>query len=171
MSGTVRTLGDAGRVRLVIAFGVACGLLFGLGVLTFVYARGASYLTDDSAACANCHVMREQYSGWIKASHRSSAICNDCHTPPGLIPKYYTKVLNGFFHSLAFTTGGFPEPIRITGRNRRVTEEACRHCHAPVVEAMVADPRGSGARGEVSCIRCHTSVGHLQMSSIGTAPP
>ena len=40
----------AGRIRLEIAFGVACGLLFGLGLLTFVYARGGSYFTDDSAA-------------------------------------------------------------------------------------------------------------------------
>jgi len=157
--------------RAILLLGAVLGVAAGIGGYTFVYARGYSYLTNDPRACANCHVMNEQYDGWVKGPHRAVAACNDCHTPPGLFGKYATKATNGFWHSFYFTTGGFPEPIRITGRNRRVTEEACRHCHAPVVEAMVADPRGSGARGEVSCIRCHTSVGHLQMSSIGTAPP
>ena len=115
------------------------GLAAGVGAYTFLYARGASYLTDDPRACANCHVMEEQYVGWTKSSHRAVAVCNDCHTPPGLVPKYGTKAINGFNHSFAFTTGRFPEPIRITGRNRRVTEAACRKCHEPIVEAI--DPQ------------------------------
>ena len=48
---------------------------------TFAYARGWAYMTDDPRACANCHVMNEQYDGWIKSSHRSVAVCNDCHVP------------------------------------------------------------------------------------------
>ena len=159
-----------GRASAVSAL-VVLGAAFGLGIYTFVYAKGWSYLTNDPKACANCHVMNEQYDGWLKASHRSVAVCNDCHVPHDFAGKYYTKARNGFWHSFYFTTQAFHEPIRATPGSRKVTEAACRHCHAPVVEAMVADPRGSGARGEVSCIRCHTSVGHLQMSSIGTAPP
>ena len=31
------------------------------------YAQGFSYLSDDPAACANCHIMREHYDGWQKA--------------------------------------------------------------------------------------------------------
>ena len=46
---------------------VVVGLALGVGASTFVYARGASYLTNDPAACVNCHVMREQY-GWIAGS-------------------------------------------------------------------------------------------------------
>ncbi len=34
--------------------GVAVGLAVGIGSYTFVYARGASYLTNDPGACANC---------------------------------------------------------------------------------------------------------------------
>ena len=157
--------------RAILLLGAVLGVAAGIGGYTFVYARGYSYLTNDPRACANCHVMNEQYDGWVKGPHRAVAACNDCHTPPGLFGKYATKATNGFWHSFYFTTGGFPEPIRITGRNRRVTEEACRHCHRPVVEPMVADPYGSHPRGAVSCIRCHTSVGHLQMSPIGTAAP
>ena len=64
-----------------ILLGVVIGVAVGIGAYTFVYARGWSYLTDDPAACANCHVMREQFDGWLKSSHRAVATCNDCHTP------------------------------------------------------------------------------------------
>lgn len=141
--------------------GAVLGAAAGIGGYTFAYARGYSYLTNDPRACANCHVMHEQYDGWTKGSHRAVAACNDCHTPPGLVGKYATKASNGFWHSFYFTTGGFHEPIRIRGRNRDVTEQACRHCHQEVVQAMAAEPYGTEGRGAVSCIRCHSSVGHL----------
>lgn len=134
------------------------GIAVGIGAYTFVYAKGASYLTNDPAACVNCHVMREQFDGWVKGSHRSVAVCNDCHTPPGAIGRYTTKALNGFWHSVAFTTGWFHEPIDITPRNRAVTEAACRGCHDAIVQAIEADP-GSGP---LACLTCHASVGHLQ---------
>jgi cytochrome c nitrite reductase small subunit len=142
----------------VVAGAMAIGLAAGVGAYTFVYARGASYLTDDPAACANCHVMQEQLDGWTAGSHRAVAGCNDCHTPPDLAGKYATKAVNGFWHSFAFTTGRFHEPIAMTPRNRGVTEAACRHCHGEVASAIEGHP----AQGAVRCIRCHESVGHLQ---------
>jgi len=146
------------------------GLTAGIGGYTFIYAEGASYLGHDSAACANCHIMREQYDGWVKSSHRSVAECNDCHTPPGLVQKYATKALNGFKHSTAFTTGWFHEPIRINRRNRAIVERACRHCHGEIVQAMVAGGDGHGRSGdEVSCVRCHGSVGHPELGPAADA--
>jgi cytochrome c nitrite reductase small subunit len=148
-----------GRTSWFVALAVSLGSAFGLGAYTFVYARGASYMTNDPRACANCHVMQTHYDGWIKSSHRSVAACNDCHTPPGLIPKYMTKASNGFWHSFAFTTGRFPDPLRIKPANRAVTEKACRGCHADTVSAM----DGAHDRQDASsCIRCHLSVGHLR---------
>lgn len=143
------------------------GAAIGTGLFTFGYARGASYLTNDPGACANCHVMEEQYAGWSRGSHRAVAVCNDCHTPPGLVPKYATKALNGWNHSLAFTTGRFPEPIRITERNRGVTEQACRKCHAEIVQAI--DPHSGpasaaghdGTGAALACLSCHRDAGHL----------
>jgi cytochrome c nitrite reductase small subunit len=146
------------RATWAIFIGLVFGAAAGIGGYTFVYARGASYLTNDPAACANCHVMEEQFRGWVKSSHRAVAVCNDCHTPAGLVPKYVTKASNGFWHSFYFTTGAFPEPIRITERNHRVTESACRACHEEVVSAI----EGSHAQGTVSCTRCHRSVGHME---------
>jgi cytochrome c nitrite reductase small subunit len=135
------------------------GAMFAVGSYTFIYAKGFSYLTNDPAACANCHVMQNHYSAWLKSSHRSVAVCNDCHTPPGLLPKYLTKGINGFNHSFAFTTGRFPEPLRITRRNESVTESACRKCHGEVVLA-IEGPHPETNR--LSCIRCHSTVGHLE---------
>lgn len=145
------------RLLPVIA-GSAIGIAAAVGGYTFLYARGHSYLTNDPQACANCHVMRDHFSAWVKSSHRSVAVCNDCHTPPGFIPKYVTKAENGFRHSLAFTTGRFPEPLRITPRNREVTERACRTCHQEIVAAI----EGHASAGRISCIRCHSTVGHLE---------
>ncbi|GMW00823.1 MAG: hypothetical protein AMXMBFR84_19600 [Candidatus Hydrogenedentota bacterium] len=156
----VRTL--QGRWRLLLAISVAVGLIAGsasgVGAYTFVYAKGASYMTDDPRACANCHVMEDQYSAWLKSGHRHVAVCNDCHTPKPLLSKYTVKALNGWHHSKAFTTGNFHEPIQITGRNLRVTEEACRRCHEDVVHSI--DLNHDDPSQAMSCVRCHSTVGH-----------
>jgi cytochrome c nitrite reductase small subunit len=140
----------------VLLVGLLSGVLLGLGVFTFGYARGGSYLTDDPGACANCHVMRAQYAGWLKSSHGKWAVCNDCHAPDGAA-KYGTKALNGAMHSWAFTTGLFPDEIRITGRNYGVADKACMKCHSEYVSGL-NQARHSGS--ELSCIRCHSRVGH-----------
>ena len=114
-------------------------------------------LTNDPAACANCHVMSDQYAGWTKSSHRSVATCNDCHTPHSLVPKYVVKARNGFWHSFYFTSGRFPEPIQITPRNFKVTEQACRSCHEDIVLAI----EGPHDENETACTQCHRNVGHL----------
>ncbi|MBP8129527.1 MAG: cytochrome c nitrite reductase small subunit [Candidatus Hydrogenedentes bacterium] len=139
---------------------VVTGALMGVGGYTFLYAKGASYLTNDPAACANCHIMRDHYDAWRKSSHHAVAVCNDCHTPHNFFGKYYTKARNGYHHSMAFTTGWFHEPIQITPVNKAITEEACRYCHQDIVEAMDS----SLAHAEqVSCIACHRSVGHMEL--------
>ena len=145
---------------------VLVGAFAGVGGYTFLYARGYSYLLDDPNACANCHVMQEQLDGWTKASHRAVATCNDCHTPHDVIGKYATKMRNGFWHSFYFTTGTFPEPIRILPRDRAITEATCRSCHGDIVEAIDAPVPG---REEMSCIRCHASVGHMSLAATSVA--
>ena len=140
-----------------VLLGVPLGVMLGVGLFTFGYARGASYMTDDPAACANCHVMNDQYDAWRKSSHHRVAVCNDCHTPPGLVPKYFTKALNGFNHSLAFTTGWFPDRIHITARNHGVTESSCAKCHEEIT-AGIQGVRHEGAK--VPCINCHINAGH-----------
>lgn len=170
---------------LAVLLAALLGTAVGAAGYTFIYAKGASYLTDDPRACANCHVMNEQYAGWVKGSHRAVAVCNDCHTPHDFLGKYASKALNGWHHSVAFTTGNFHEPIHIGERNLQVTEAACRSCHQDIVQAIEPGPWGGGpvkaqgaARedasphgtlhatprdGTMSCLRCHRSVGHMEL--------
>jgi cytochrome c nitrite reductase small subunit len=134
---------------------VAAGLAIGVGAYAFSYAKGASYLGNDPATCANCHVMQGHYAGWQAAPHHGVATCNDCHTPAGLISKYVVKATNGWHHSFAFTMGGYPDAIRARPESREVVEANCRRCHADLVEDIAHG-------GDTSCIRCHASVGHLR---------
>ena len=143
---------------LLLSLAVLLGAAIGLGVYTFGYARGYAYLTNDPAACANCHVMQEHLTSWMKGSHRAVATCNDCHTPHNFVGKYATTASNGVWHSFSFTTGNFPDPLRITERNHRVTEKACRHCHEEITGAI--EHGGERRAGDFSCVRCHKYVGH-----------
>ncbi len=144
---------------LAIAAAAAFGAFGGLGAFTFGYGDGAAYLTNDPKACANCHIMHGHYDSWLKSSHENVATCNDCHLPHDFIGKWITKADNGFFHSLAFTTGVFHEPIRIKPRNRRVTQGACLHCHQDFVDHMLPTQPGGDM---LLCVHCHTDVGHAQ---------
>lgn len=144
-----------------IVLGVAIGLIIGVGGYTFLYAKGYSYLSNDPGACANCHIMQDHYNAWLKSSHRSAATCNDCHTPAGFFGKYASKASNGFWHSFAFTSGRFPDPLRIKPHNREITEQACRKCHQEIVEAIEGLHESSGS-AKLSCVRCHNSVGHMK---------
>ena len=146
-----------GPVSTATIAAVGIGLVIGAGAFTFGYARGYSYVTNDPAACANCHIMTEHYSAWMKSSHRSVAACNDCHTPHNLAGKYLTKARNGFWHSFYFTVGHYPDPLRITARNREIAEQACRDCHRDIVDAI--EPHSTNSHD--SCIRCHAYVGHF----------
>lgn len=139
----------------VVLVAALAGLAAGIGGYAFAYAKGTSYLGNDPATCANCHVMTGHYDAWQKSSHHGIATCNDCHTPAGAIAKYATKASNGYHHSMAFTMDDFPDVIRARPESREVIEGQCRHCHAEVVQAMTAG-------GELSCVRCHDSVGHLR---------
>lgn len=140
--------------------GLVIGVAAGVGAYTFLYAKGWSYLTDNAESCANCHVMQEQFDGWLRSSHRKAAVCNDCHTPANFLGKYGTKARNGFWHSFYFTTGWFEDNIQMRPHSREIAEQACRKCHQEIVEA-IEGPHTLKTAGSFSCIRCHRSVGHL----------
>jgi len=140
-----------------IALAGLVGAIIGLGGFTFSYAQGPSYLTNNPEACANCHIMREYYDGWVRSGHNHVAVCNDCHTPhDNILAKYAIKALNGFRHSFAFTTGAFEEPIRITPFDRTITQHACLSCHGDLVSS-ISHP---ASREPTDCLTCHAGVGH-----------
>jgi cytochrome c nitrite reductase small subunit len=134
------------------------GGIFGLGTFTFLYAEGYSYFSDNPDACVNCHVMRDVYDRWSHSSHKAVAVCNDCHTPHVYPDAYVIKAINGWNHSVAFTTFDFPEPIQITDLNRRVVMENCRYCHGDFVISII----NHEGEDPSNCLRCHAGVGHPQ---------
>lgn len=144
-----------GGVYLLLS--VLLGSFAGLGLFTFGYGQGASYLSNNPTSCANCHVMEDHYTSWQNSSHHGVATCNDCHLSPHPVGKWITKADNGFFHSLAFTTGNYPDPIRIKPRNREVTQSACLNCHSDIAHNMLPALEGSDMLG---CVHCHSDVGH-----------
>jgi cytochrome c nitrite reductase small subunit len=148
-------LGRTGTLMLATA--ALLGVVLGLGIFTFDYAEGTAYLSDNPEACANCHVMWDQYDSWTASSHSPQAGCVDCHLPHPMIPKYISKAENGWNHSLAFTLQNFPEPIRIKPRNLAIVQRNCVACHSDLVHELLPATVSGEA---VSCIHCHREVGH-----------
>ncbi|MDG2223613.1 MAG: cytochrome c nitrite reductase small subunit [Rubripirellula sp.] len=143
--------------KAAILFAIALGVFAGLGVFTFGYGKGASYLSNNPQTCVNCHVMQDHMDSWQQSSHHHVAVCNDCHLPHDAIGKWVTKADNGFFHSLVFTLGGYKNPIQIKPRNRRVTQSTCVDCHQDFVHNLLP----ASTDGDMqSCVHCHADVGH-----------
>lgn len=155
--------------KRLLTLAILVGALVGAGAFTFHYAAGFSYLSNDPAACANCHIMNEQFDAWRKGPHHAAATCNDCHVPPQFPAKYVAKALNGYHHSSGFTLQPsrpdapgarrvFEEPIRIKAGNSQILQDNCLRCHGGFVHDVV---RGSTyAEGAIRCVHCHASVGH-----------
>lgn len=140
---------------LLILTGIVC-ILVGLGLFTFVQAKGYSYFSDDPAACNNCHVMRDQYDAWQHSSHSRFAACNDCHTPhDSVIGKYLNKGINGFNHSIAFTFETYGEVLHIRDFNADVVQGNCLGCHETMVSEIAPDHADAP-----TCITCHAGIGH-----------
>ena len=141
---------------------IAVGVLGGLGMATFHYADGTSYLSTDPAACVNCHIMQSQYDSWQKASHHTVAACVDCHLPHDFFAKYVAKAVHGWNHSSAFTLMNFHEPIRMTAQSAADAQANCERCHADLIHAQSAGPEGAP-----ECRRCHHDVGHGPRAGLG----
>ena len=134
------------------------GLVLGLGAFTFSYGEGLSYFSTDPRACANCHIMNDEYQSWGKGPHHAAAGCVDCHLPHALLPKLLAKASNGYHHSKGFTLQDFHEPILIKPRNAAILQDSCLRCHGDFVhELMIGGKRPEDA---ISCVHCHRNAGH-----------
>ncbi len=143
-----------GKRALIVA--AAVGLVLGLGAFTFDYAEGTSYFSTDPRACANCHVMQDQFDSWQKSSHHATAGCVDCHLPKDFFAKYLAKAENGYWHSKGFTFMDFHEPIMIKPKNAQILHENCLRCHDQFVHTILEGVSEDSLR----CTKCHVDVGH-----------
>ena len=151
---------SSGFVLSVIAVFVV-GIMAGLAIYTFIYAKGYSYLSSDPDVCINCHVMQPEYDSWMAGPHHAFATCSDCHLPhDNIVHKYWVKGENGFMHAMKFTTGWYPENIEARQVSLNITNEACLYCHADLTDDMRHIAQGAGDNDVFDCIRCHSGVGH-----------
>ncbi len=149
-------LGGSG---FVVSLAAGLGIFSGAAVYTAVYAKATSYLSNDPAACVNCHVMREAFNSWSRGPHHTVAVCNDCHLPHDFLGKWLAKAENGWNHSRAFTLNDFHEPIRVHKKNLDILDHNCRSCHAEIVHQMTSEVKLDDS---ITCIHCHSDVGHGQ---------
>jgi cytochrome c nitrite reductase small subunit len=133
------------------------GIVIGLGLFTFRYAEGLSYFSTDPKACANCHVVNDQYASWSKGPHHGGATCVQCHLPHDFVAKYVAKAENGYHHSKGLTLEDFHEPIMIKSRNASILQGSCLHCHGEFVHDILPSSRTDS---DVKCVHCHRGVGH-----------
>jgi len=156
-------------VRWPLILAVLLGVFAGVGGYTFRYARGLSYLSTNPEACINCHIMRGEYDAWQKSSHHTVAVCVDCHLPHAFIPKYLAKTENGWRHGKLFTTQTFAEPITVKEAGKRILQENCVRCHAPLVDPLLPATRASahGGADALPCVHCHLTAGHGPPAGVG----
>lgn len=153
---------------------IAVGLVIGNAGYTFQYAKGWSYLSDDPAACKNCHVMNQVYENWMKGGHQNVATCNDCHVPHDFVGKWLMKAQSGLGHGYAFTFKDNPVAFTANAKSKQVTQDNCLRCHndyaSNAVDSRAMSKTALGDKKIVEhmntsseplkCISCHRQVGH-----------
>lgn len=141
---------------IYITFGVVFFSII-LSLITFIFAKGTAYLSDNPQSCNNCHVMNETYQSWKNSNHHHVTVCNDCHVPNNFIGKWLTKAENGFHHSIAFTFKDIPVAIQAREISKKITVENCIRCHGNLMHQNNL----SLSNNSSTCINCHKNIGHL----------
>lgn len=155
----IRAIGGARWAFFYLA-AFLLSILVGVGFFTFGYAGGWAYFGEDPQTCKQCHSMNKEYDAWTGGSHRIAASCQDCHSPQRdeePVAWLMSEADNGFWHSFKFTTGMYPQNIKIRPHNREIVERNCLRCHGTLVEDINSTRTvGHG----VDCLKCHSEVGH-----------
>ncbi|MCL2028977.1 MAG: cytochrome c nitrite reductase small subunit [Deltaproteobacteria bacterium] len=148
------------------------GVVVGLASYTVYVSRAWSYISDDPAACVNCHIMGPYYQSWSKSSHAVWSTCNDCHLPQeNIIRKYAFKAMDGLYHSALFTLGAESQVIRPRDGSYEVILQNCLRCHTPLVTEftkMNIDYKQVLAGETKACWDCHTQVPHTNISNLAS---
>lgn len=162
------------------------GLFIGMLAYVMIISEGASYLSDDPAACINCHIMTPEYATWQKSSHGRDTVCNDCHVPhDSVISKYYFKAMDGLRHATIFTLNLEPQVMIAREESREVIQHNCVRCHEQVLSGVLEPGEGEGIKlvstGRTAvtlphsdlgraCTDCHREVPHGRVHSLSATP-
>jgi cytochrome c nitrite reductase small subunit len=157
-----------------LAVVIAAGIFFGLSVAVFHVSGGTSYLSANSEACINCHLMSPQFARWSHASHRDRATCVQCHLPQhSAAATWMEKANSGLRHMLVYALRTEPFVIRAREASSDNIQANCIRCHKARIDmARLVEVDGDAVRAGDSryCWHCHQSVGHGKMNSLASAP-
>lgn len=140
------------------------------GIYTFYNANGFSYLSNDSKACNNCHIMNEVYADYMSGPHskevdgKPRATCAECHLPHNFVPKWIAKAQSGLSHAYAFTfkLEDLPTNLSATPKSKQIIQQTCINCHFNFSENAInakTIPQHSSSE-TLNCVSCHKDVGH-----------
>ncbi|MFT3995111.1 MAG: cytochrome c nitrite reductase small subunit [Dysgonomonas sp.] len=161
--------------QFILPLFILGGVIVGLGGYTMYMSRAYSYLSDDPAACINCHIMTPYYQTWNHSSHAQWATCNDCHVPhDNVVSKYAFKAKDGLYHAAVFTMKAEPQVIRPREESYEVIMNNCIRCHTQlntefVNTGMISYCEVKEGKGK-ACWDCHTQVPHSKVSNLSASP-
>lgn len=150
------------------------GVLVGMTGFIAHTSKATSYLSEDPAACINCHVMTPQFANWQRSSHARTATCVDCHVPhDNIFYKYEFKVKDGLSHATIFTLRAEPQVIRIKNAGIAAVQANCIRCHGHVLQDVsihqVTYKDYKEGKGKL-CWECHREVPHGRVRSLSSVP-
>lgn len=158
------------RLQVLFSMGIFSGLI----LLILHLGRATSYLSDNPAACVNCHVMAPYYATWQNGSHGRVTVCNDCHVPQdNFISKYFFKASDGLRHSYMFTFRLEPQVIRIHQAGRNAVQNNCIRCHSNQIHPIsvrAISGQSIQEHGDCYCWDCHRETPHGRVNSLTSAP-
>lgn len=154
---------------------ILAGMIGGGGVLLLYMLRAHTYLTDDPAACVNCHIMAPYYATWFHSSHSRNATCNDCHVPhENAIKKWTFKGMDGMRHVGVFLLKGEHQVIQALPESAQVIMNNCIRCHTQLNTEFVSTGRIDYMKAQVgegkACWDCHRDVPHGGSNSLSSTP-
>ena len=153
---------------------ILLGIIVGLGLFLFRISNAASYLSDKSETCINCHVMNPQYATWNHSSHREVANCNDCHVPhDNVFNTYFFKAKDGMRHATIFTLRAEPQVIFIKDAGKKVVQQNCVRCHERFLTDNLAISNLSHLKTDRTgrqCLECHRETPHGRVNSLASTP-
>ena len=134
----------------------------------FLYFKGNPYDSDNPENCSLCHIMKDHYLKWKESSHSSSTACNNCHVPCFEHKKDREKFLAdiGQRHIIAFITGRYNMPMKISDEGRKIVEINCLNCHGHLTQGNCLSCHQGGQavyaahQQPADCISCHVDTGH-----------
>ncbi len=160
---------------LIIPLFIIGGIAVGLSAYALYMSRMHSYLSDDPAACINCHIMTPYNQSWTHSSHHLQATCNDCHVPhDNVLKKYAFKAMDGLKHATVFTARSEPQVIRPRTASHKVIMDNCIRCHTQlntelVNTGMIGYTEARNGAGK-ACWDCHREVPHTVVSNLSSSP-